>query len=174
MPARLPLARKKARQVLKECNVRKAPVAVEHIATLVGATLRYEPYAGELSGMLHRKEGGAAIIGINSVHPRTRQRFTIAHELGHLVLHKEQRLHVDSRFPIALRSELSSLAIDDGEIEANQFAAELLMPIEFLEKDIRRIPDELALDEAIKRLAAQYEVSAQAMTIRLSSLGLLS
>ena len=66
------------------------------------------------------------------------------------------------------------MAVDDGEIEANQFAAELLMPVEFLERDIRKIPDELAFDEAIRRLAAQYEVSAQAMTIRLSSLGILS
>ena len=69
MPARLVLARKKARQVLKECSIRKVPVAVEHIAKLVGATLRYEPYAGELSGMLHRDEARAATIGINSDSP---------------------------------------------------------------------------------------------------------
>jgi Zn-dependent peptidase ImmA (M78 family) len=88
-------------------------------------------------------------------------------------MHRNEKLHVDSRFPVALRNEVSSLAIDDREIEANQFAAELLMPEELLDRDIAALPTELEVDEAISRLAKRYIVSVQAMTLRLTALRIL-
>src|SRR3954470_4270018 len=71
---------------------------------------------------------GRYIIGINSSHPETRKRFTIAHEMGHLVLHQLDQVHVDKQFLVKLRDDISSQAIDPHEIEANAFAAALLMP----------------------------------------------
>jgi Zn-dependent peptidase ImmA (M78 family) len=123
-----------------------------------------------MSGMVHRKPDGTAVIGVNSMEAPTRQRFTIAHELGHLLLHKDEDLHVDERFPIAFRNPKSSQAIDDKEIEANQFAAELLMPEEFILKDLKGKDLDIEDDDLVAELAAKYEVSTQAMTIRLSRL----
>lgn len=100
--------------------------------------------------------------------PASRQRFTIAHEIGHFLLHTEA-LHVDDGFGIRFRDDTSSQATDDAEIEANQFASHLLMPASFLELDIRKsgridIEDE----DQVKVFADKYGVSTQAMTLRLA------
>ena len=124
--------------------------------------------------MVHRQADGVVIIGVNSSHSIGRQRFTTAHELGHLILHKDENLHVDERSPIGFRNEESSLATKDVEIEANQFAAELLMPAELLEKEIAALPDDIEAEDAVVLLADRFQVSEQAMTIRLTSLGVLA
>ncbi|SRR6266566_225427 len=167
------LARKKAKELLAGAGVKSPPVPVEVLASAVGAEVRYEPFPGQLSGMVHRKADGSAIIGINSLHPLTRQRFSIAHELAHLVLHKDEDLHVDETSSIRFRSELSSRAVDVGEIEANQFAAELLMPSKMLFSEIDKLPGDLGTEEAVTKLAERFQVSEQAMTFRLSGLGVL-
>jgi Zn-dependent peptidase ImmA (M78 family) len=172
MRPRYTIARRKARELLLEGKVETPPVPVEQLAALVGATIRYEPFAGELSGMVHRSASGV-IIGVNSMHAKTRRRFTIAHELGHFLLHRNEELHIDERFPIGFRSELSSKALDAAEIEANQFAAELLMPTALIADHVRSLPRNMDIETAVSRLAHRYEVSEQAMTIRLSALGLL-
>ena len=174
MAARTILARRKARDLLAEAKVRVPPVPVEQLATLQGADVHYEPFSGELSGMVHRQPNGKAVIGVNALHSPTRQRFTIAHELGHLILHKDEQFHVDENSPIGFRSRLSSQAVDSDEIEANQFAAELLMPVSLLNIEISKIPPNTGTEEAITMLADTFGVSEQAMTFRLSGLGILS
>ena len=60
-------------------------------------------------------------------------------------------------------------------MEANLFAAELLMPERLLTKDIAEVESlELDLEDQLEKLAKKYGVSQQAMAIRLSSLGYLS
>ena len=122
--------------------------------------------------MMHRSPGGSLVIGVNSSHPETRQRFTIAHELGHVLLHKEESLHVDETASIRFRDEESSLATKSDEIEANQFAAELLMPEHLVTEEIAKLPD-ADPEDAIPILAERFQVSEQAMTLRLNRLGLL-
>jgi len=124
--------------------------------------------------MVHRNSDGTAVIGVNALHSLSRQRFTIAHELGHLLLHESQDLHVDEAFPIRLRSRVSGLAVDEREIEANQFAAELLMPTELISEDVDSLRDKgVDVDDAIAKLSQKYRVSLEAMTIRLSALKLI-
>src|SRR3712207_1001226 len=89
-------------ELLEEARVYKPPVPVERLARLRGVQVRYEPLEGDLSGMLFR-EGNRAIIGVNALHPKARQRFTIAHELGHLELHELTGIHLDRRFPARRR-----------------------------------------------------------------------
>jgi Zn-dependent peptidase ImmA (M78 family) len=173
MRPRYTLARRKAIELLRIGRVKRPPVPVERLVATAGATLRHEPFAGELSGTVYRRPDGNAVIGVNSLHSPARKRFTIAHELGHLFLHKDEELHVDEQSPIGLRTAISSKAIDPNEIEANQFAAELLMPQEFLITDLESLPANLEADAAIDLLAKRYEVSTEAMTIRLSKLGVL-
>lgn len=172
MAARFKYAKKKASDLLSGAGVKGAPVNVEKIATLLNATVCYEPLDDKISGLLTHTEEGAPVIGINARHAVARQRFSIAHELGHLALHNEP-FHVDGKSAIALRSPKSSTGTDEKEIEANQFAAELLMPAEVLFRDIRKLPDNMDVEAAINKLASKYKVSVQAMTIRLTSLGVL-
>jgi Zn-dependent peptidase ImmA (M78 family) len=170
---RYALARKRAADLIRTAGVKRPPVPIEALAAKVGAIVRYEPFAGKVSGLIHRSEE-AAVIGVNSLHPKTRRRFTIAHELGHLLLHKRETLHVDEHFPIAFRNETSSRASSPTEIEANQFAAELLMPSELVLQDVRKLPPETQLEDAVVTLARLYQVSEQAMAIKLSVLGVVN
>jgi Zn-dependent peptidase ImmA (M78 family) len=174
MAPRYKEARRKAVELLKLGKTKSAPINVEKLAKIVQAKIHYEPLDDQISGLVTRTEDGTAIIGVNASHAPTRQRFTIAHEIGHLLLH-EELLHIDRRFPIALRSATASMGIDSDEIEANQFAAELLMPAELIEKDVDRLLDNgVDIEAAVAELADEYNVSQQAMTIRLNSLGFLS
>src|SRR5438105_9436977 len=161
--------RRAADQVLQQMGIVEPPVPVERIARLLGAELRYEPFEGELSGMFFRKNG-EAIIGVNSLHSKVRRRFTIAHELGHLVMHDQDQFHVDRSFPVLLRDGVSSKAVDQFEVAANGFAAELLMPLAMVRRDLRQEALDFGDDEAARRLADRYNVSLQAMLIRLTYL----
>lgn len=174
MAPRYNLAKRKARALLDQAGITSAPVKLDVLAAAIRATIHLEPYGGEnMSGMAFRQKDGQGVIGVNALHSPKRRRFTIAHEIGHLVLHTKDDIHVDETLPM-FRTERSSMAIDDKEIEANQFAAELLMPTEWVLKDaLERHIDIEADDNAIAELAKKYDVSVQAMTIRLSAVGAL-
>jgi Zn-dependent peptidase ImmA (M78 family) len=169
------LVRSEAARLLRSSKIHRAPVPVLAIARSLGAEVRRQPADEELSGFLLREESsGTTIIGVNDTHHRHRQRFTVAHEIGHMLLHRQTAIHVDSVeaiFRIDLRDERSSLGVDDDEKEANLFAAELLMPGALLKKDLSG-PRHLN-DETIRRLARQYDVSVLAMTYRLTYLDYL-
>ena len=160
-----------AQKLLQKAGVVKLPVALRRLAKKLGATVRYEPYPQDeqgLSGILFR-EGDKTIIGVNALHAKTRRRFTIAHEIGHMVLHKQDALFVDGSFLVHKRDRKSSQATDLKEIQANQFAAALLMPRTLLEKRAKK-EDLLSLKSVIE-LASEFGVSTEAMTFRLTNLG---
>ena len=171
MRPRYALARRKAEQLLQEAGIVAPPVPVEQLAEHMGAVVRYAPFDGQMSGLLHRSEdGNRAVIGVNSRHPTVRQRFSIAHELGHLVLH-EPAFQIDQHAFVSFRNSKSSSASDPHEIEANQFAAALLMPEVLLRACVDQLGENPDVEESIRRLAQRFDVSTQAMTIRLTSLG---
>jgi Zn-dependent peptidase ImmA (M78 family) len=161
--------RQKVSSILQRAGCKVAPVPIERIAAHLGATIRYGPYPdGDLAGMLIRAE--RPIIAINSAHHKNRQRFTIAHECGHLVLHQE-KYHIDKSFPVFFnRDKTSSLAIDRLEVEANQFAAEMLMPFSFLIRDVKNSDLDFENGESTRELARKYHVSEQAMNYRLANI----
>jgi len=145
------------------------PVNVEEIARALGASIQPFDMEDDVAGVLYR-QGDHRVIAINSRHSPTRQRFTIAHELGHLALHRGQEVHVDQTFRINLRDPLSAQGQDVEEIEANAFAANLLMPLTWLRRDFRGDTIDLEDDAEIVALAERYQVSLQAMLIRLTTL----
>lgn len=161
-----------ADEVLERCGVDTVPVPIEAIAAKHNIQIRLSPLETDISGFLFRDRPGT-VIGLNSSQAKVRQRFTVAHEVGHFLLHQEETLHVDRQGVFArLRSNRSSEGSDPEEIEANHFAASILMPARFLERDLgasRHIDSDD--DEFIARLAKRYEVSSQAMLIRLINLG---
>src|SRR5262249_6216347 len=128
--------------------------------------------ADGVSGALIRKGKDSVIIGVNSAHHSNRQRFTIAHEIGHYALHKGCKLHVDQDFRINWRADNSSTRNSHEEVEANRFAAELLMPVFLIARDLLRFDD--VDDDTVRWLSRRYKVSSQAMQIRLTNLGYIA
>jgi Zn-dependent peptidase ImmA (M78 family) len=164
-----------AQKILSELKIREAPVPVEDIAARLGAKISFEPFEGkgELSGMLLRDKG-QTVIGINSSHPTVRQRFSIAHEIGHLVMHQGS-VYVDQTVRFN-RDSKSSMAIDPEEIQANGFAAELLMPEKLVTASVKRRLTKrpnVSSGMLIAELALEFEVSTQAMEYRLTNLGII-
>jgi Zn-dependent peptidase ImmA (M78 family) len=150
-------------------KVAQAPVPVVQIAKAQGARIFYKSLEDDLSGFIYR-EKDQTVIGVNTHQAPVRQAFTIAHELGHLLLHdQDEQLHVDRDFSIRLRSGVSSEGTDESEMEANLFAAELLMPSTLLASDLENV--KRLDDNGVTALAKKYGVSTQALLIRLSSLG---
>lgn len=165
--------RTRAQSLLKESRVDKPPVPIRRIALSLGAQVCLQAANDSLSGFLLRDEtGDEIVIGVNNRHHRHRQRFSLAHEVGHLLLHSGEPVHVDrvdSIFRIDRRDEESAKGTDDREKEANLFAAEILMPKDFVERDLRAL--NVVDEDAIKSLARAYDVSVQALTFRMVYLG---
>jgi len=162
-------------QLLEELGIQTGPVPVDKVANALGVEVRWEPADPDLSGFLVRDpKDRRAIIGVNSKHHKNRQRFTIGHELGHFLLHKGEKVHVDSldrAFEVKLRDEDSSTGTDSDEREANLFAAELLMPASFLKEDLANLDTlDLFRQDVLKPLARKYGVSTEALTFRLANL----
>lgn len=151
-------------------KVTRPSVPVDRLARLAGAELRVGPLPSELSGFLLREEG-SPIIGVNSTHAPVRQRFTIAHELGHLALHPD-RSYVDRGFAVYFRDDKSATAEDYAEVQANQFAADLLMPRKMLDVAMKGWAVDIEDSESLARIARRFGVSTQALTFRLINLGL--
>ena len=133
--------------------------------------------SSDVSGALIALDGSYGIT-VNSNHAPVRKRYTVAHELGHKILGHKSGDHVDWGFMVLRRDSRSSEAIDNQEIEANSFAACLLMPRKMLRSDVEELQDyygEVHLSsENVSGLAKQYGVSTTAMSYRLMNLGLMS
>ena len=126
-----------------------------------------------ISGAIaYDKEKERFIILINPTKSKTRQYFTLAHELGHYMLHaehlKQEELIVDhdniwGEGNILYREDNG--VSRDMEIEANNFAASLIMPEDLVRKSWKALQD---VDEC----ADLFQVSTLAMSIRLERLRL--
>jgi Zn-dependent peptidase ImmA (M78 family) len=156
-------------ELLQKYRVKGPAVPVEDIAEGEGAVIIVKQFNNEISGLLLR-EGNNAIIAVERKQSPARKRFTIAHELGHLMLHQGKEVRVDKAFRVNLRSPESSTAEDVEEIESNAFAAAILMPEMFLRKDVTGLVLDIEDEERVQSLAKRYHVSAQAMTLRLVNL----
>lgn len=165
-----------AQRLLDELKITAVPVPVDKIAKLLGAQLRYSPLDDELSGMAFIKDG-TPIIGVNALHHPNRQRFTIAHEIAHLRLHKDHitsNVHVDKGFPVAVlkRDAASAAGTERLEIEANQFAAALLMPRKILDQVLAETRIDIEDDSALESCARHFKVSRATLEFRIRNLGL--
>jgi Zn-dependent peptidase ImmA (M78 family) len=164
-------ARRKAEALVQRLNVGGPPVDVIHIAEGLGIRVVKTQLGNSVSGALLTREGQPTIL-IERGHSRKRQRFTIAHEIGHYWLGHQfepgEQVHVDGA--VSMRNERSTEGTDQKEIEANQFAASLLMPRAMLDEELRRSGG-VVTEAMVTELANKFDVSEQAMTIRLGALG---
>jgi Zn-dependent peptidase ImmA (M78 family) len=165
--------RREAQKVLDDLEISSVPTPVERIVKSLGAKLRFSPFDDELSGMIFIKDS-IPIIGVNALHHPNRQRFTIGHEIGHLVLHRIQlsnTVHVDKQFPVLMRDQASSTGTELMEIQANKFAAALLMPTEIFRDELSSMSFDIDDERPLDALAQKFKVSRQAIELRLRSLG---
>lgn len=150
-----------AQELLSRCWDRQLPIDPVKIATAVGVLvygrggwddLNY-PYSG-----YYRKYDGVPSIEYNVSEPPVRQRFTVAHELGHFALGHEDAPRDAGNF---------QSSGDPRERQANKFAAELLMPASLV---IHYYQSGVA--NSVEALANMFGVSKDAMGYRLINLGL--
>jgi len=152
-----------AQRLLDATGVTQPPVMPQEVAVGLGVPVFHWDFPDEVSG-IYVCEGGAVCIGVNEAHPYVRQRFTISHELGHLVFAGDRDLFLD--FTDAATATWTEDSRQPAlEAKANQFAADLLMPRTWIHEDVRRGRDPILL-------AKRYDVSDQAMWFRLLALGL--
>ena len=150
------------------------PIDVEKIIHFSGIELLKSDFKDELSGFSFQKNG-RRLVGVNnnSAESINRQRFTLAHELGHIFLHSNDTVNYQKSV-LLFRDGHSSDGSDPKEREANRFAAELLMPESLLRAELEKVGSIDLLNEnsqkKISTLAAKFQVSPQAMSVRLASL----
>lgn len=138
----------------------KWPVMVGEIAKELGISVKRIPLGAAIAGQLmpdRRSPSGYTAL-INSDDAITRQKFTLAHEIAHFVLHRdliEDGVIDDTMY----RSELGNSL----ETQANQLAADIIMPIRLVKKALLETSD-------AKNLAHMFQVSEQAMKIRLNGM----
>lgn len=114
-----------------------------------------------LSGFLHVGKGQIWINAADAREWPPRRRFTIAHELGHWVMHRDL---AELRFREGGRA---GEVLPIHEAEANAFAAALLMPAALLRPSFDRLRGN------IEKLQAEFDSSKAAMERRLVTLGLV-
>jgi hypothetical protein len=168
--ARIGQARNLARNLLKKAGVKEPPTSLRTIIThlqkehVLGvfpdSTLR-DGISGMLitveTNLLDEQSERYDEIRYNEKHSWHRKRFTIAHEIGHLLFNTSCN-----------KSFLSFDFIKDPiEVEANQFAAELLIPLASIKKDLKKP------DAKVSEIAWRYIVSQEAMGWKISSCNLL-
>lgn len=170
-------------KLLKEFDLYRVPVDLEFLCKKLGVVktsrMRFSSHSGEISV----KSDGKVKIWINPADHPNRQRFTLAHELGHLIY---------DIIPYLRTEEGASDFIDDNdslrrdgrqhpeEYRANDFAAKLLMPKKLLIEHSNEIIESIRSDLGVKKvpvdlfvskMASKFNVSEQAMRIRLENVG---
>ena len=144
------------------------PVKLGKLANALGVVgIKVTTLPTGVSGQIS-KENDRYIIRVNRSEARERQRFTIAHELAHYLLHRE----IIDRSPNGITDNVlyRSGAPENIEYEANRLAADLVMPLSLIKKKVHDDFDGVLTEATIESLAASFEVSKAAMEIRLSTL----
>lgn len=143
----------------------EVPVRVGALAEELGLRVFRSVLPPNVSGMIKPSDEqvGAYDIRINKFESPERQRFTLAHEIAHFLLHKTD-IRAGVIDNIMYRSQLTSRK----EAEANRLAADIVMPGPAVSLALKQAGG-VATDETIDDLAAQFRVSVPAMKIRLGS-----
>jgi Zn-dependent peptidase ImmA (M78 family) len=171
-------ARRQADALVAKYAIKTPPVDVRDVGKRLGLRVIEMNLGDEHSGLLLTQPGTVPCIVVNEIHHENRKRFTIGHEIGHHVLRHHfgnSVVHADPVTSVSYRGATAAAGTDPKEIAANQFASSLLMPTALMRRAVDRLRTRLARDpeEIVAELARGFEVSEQAMTLRLKSLRLL-
>lgn len=151
-------ATNQARKILAENFILEPPVDVYELARNYGVEIHeqdFPPEFANVSGFINI-ENNRPVMYINASDSPKRRKFTVAHELGHWVLH-EDKIRQDPQKTVLFRMALGAANKDPLEREANAFAAELLVPMEMFEKN---------KDKSVSQLADIFQVSSDVIGYR--------
>lgn len=154
-----------AKEVLDTHWNGQLPVPLISIANAMGVRV-FKQQGLDCSGKVFLDDKGVARIIFNPDEAPVRQRFTIAHEMGHVSLGHLKPGHTEYRDEAR---DFFSTVRDPKEIEANKFAARLLMPAESVRTSFLKMGE-----LSIQGMADLFDVSTVAMRYRLINLGLIS
>ncbi len=153
-------ARQMAKKVIKDYGLTEVPTDLRKIFDSLG--LRYielnDPE--DIDGAILEIENEPSIAVLNRAKPVQRQRFTLAHELGHIFLKHNQRDNYDPEAEREIDEDILSRKKPPTEVEADAFASELLVPFDQIKKFEKEIDN-------IEKMAGIFQVSKQAMSIAL-------
>ena len=157
-------------QIHEQAGQRHAPFDPVAAAQKLGLQVFNSEFRNHgTSGVFKKGASGGYEIHVDRSSPRRRARFTVAHELGHFVLHKDEvEAVVDSDVNMYRRRSAGreeDPADRQREYQANMFAVEFLMPEEKV-REAYRVTDDLT------RLADVFDVSEEAMGYRVNDLRL--
>ncbi|MBL7789359.1 MAG: ImmA/IrrE family metallo-endopeptidase [Chitinophagales bacterium] len=159
----------KTEDLLKKYQLFKAPIDIESLVSEIGISLFGKKLEDNISGVLIIREGKPMISFNENEKKVERRRFTIAHELGHFILHsKNQPMFIDRKM---YRDINSTTGEKQWEVEANSFAASILMPKALIDEEIKSIQDG---SDCAPVLAKRFRVSDVAMNYRLLNLGYIT
>lgn len=174
--------------LLNVAGITEPPVDLEAIVNRLGLRLSFDfdfeklGHSGEISWSPDRS---TAEIWVNPTDSERRQRFTLAHELGHFFQHMLpaiDNLELDEHFVDGSREFRRSSVRNRKEVEANNFSANLLMPKAMVQSEAAKLANRYSSEsgrltcsreEFISELADSFEVSSQAMEYRLVNLGII-
>ncbi len=157
-----------ARSILDQLGIAKQPVNPTLVAEALGLDVRAVLFRDpEMHGRV-TKNADRTVIEVAALDAASRRRFTVAHEIGHALLHLKDvpnGSYTDSRTQLFRLANVTPLS-DPAETNANQFAAALLMPDEWVRLAHQRTRN-------VADLAREFNVSVDAMTFRIKNLGLV-
>lgn len=168
-----------------DLNRSGSPIDVDQIAELLGIMVSDEPRFDvddiNTVGKITLEKDQPARVWINPIENSyaPRRRFTLAHEIGHFCMHRatNQTTFVDTKATM----NRSESYWNRFESEANNFAAELLMPADLIRSIGRGIIDKFKVENDVEmmpmavfveQMASRFKVSNPAMEYRLKNIGI--
>lgn len=165
----------KAKEVCDENNIAEYPVRIVDLCKKYGLSVFERPLSADVSGFIvvqdqnYMSYGTNKVICVNLSDSPRRRRFTIAHELAHYILHREDDDPLYAHRDAGQGGQI--------ETEANFFASNILMPehlvreaIDYLNDSMVGTPGKLLLT---KYIADEFVVSEDAAKVRLSQLKII-
>jgi len=152
-------------QRILEQHREHAPVNLGKLASELGLEVFQSTLPPNISGLIEPSPSSPSgyRIKLNRHDPNVRQRFTLAHEIAHFLLHRFEigrGVFDDTMY----RSNLS----DRKEVEANRLAAQIIMPLDLVKREKSKLAN-LPMEEVIDNLARTFKVSREAMRIRIGA-----
>lgn len=161
---------KQTGELLERHGLKSYPLQVVELANRMNIDVYQQFFDDNISGFIEQT-GNSAIIHVNKLHSPNRKRFTIAHEIGHFVLHllgnNNDNDAFDTEELVHERVLFRDNAENEREQQANLFAASLLMNKDLLNQAIEKNGIRIGL------LSELFEVSTTAMRFRLMNLDLV-
>lgn len=160
----------KAKELLEEIGIEEiTDIPMKKIVSSLGAIYMEEPLSNSDGKIVRGKKKTLIIVNSNILYEE-KKRFTIAHEIGHLLLHDKLDLEVHNENSNTLnwfKNTEKQAKRGRQEWEANDFASELLMP----EKLFRKISERRPFSpELVKELSQRFKASITSIVYRILTL----